>query len=227
MSHDPHRPESSETTDTPMHPGTALAELMKARGLSANKLALALRVPSGRITSIVNKKRGISAETAMRLARYFSTDEEYWMNLQSRYELAEARVRHGARIAGEVPAGGAYDADALDSSEMDLNAREGFVSGVGRLGFVYAHRGSLAEAESHYRKMLDMSQHLNNETGMAADHANLGRLYARQGKHAQAREQWDEALALYEKAGDGESAQVINRWLAELASGQTARKAGA
>jgi len=201
---------------TAVHPGKTLAQAMKARGISANKLALGLRVPSGRVTSIVNGKRGISAETALRLARYFSTNEEYWMNLQSRYELAEARARHGRRIAEEVTAGGALDPDSLDTSQVDLNSREGFVSGVGRLGFVYAHRGNLAEAESHYRMMLDMNKHLNNDVGMAIDHANLGGLYAQQGKYAEARTEWDKALELYDKAGESENAQVVNEWLAEL-----------
>lgn len=199
-----------------IHPGVALAEAMKARGLSANKLALGLRVPSGRITSILNGRRGISAETAIRLARYFSTDEEYWMNLQGRYELAEARARHGSRIAEEVPAAGALDPDSLNNASIDLNAREGFVSGLGRLGFMYAKRGSLAAAESHFRMMLDMNKHLHNEAGMATDHANLGGIYSQQGKHRDAREEWGKALALYRKAGETEHAQVVSEWLSEL-----------
>jgi len=209
--------QDTETADTrAVHPGVALARAMKDRGISANKLALGLRVPSGRITSIVNGKRGISAETALRLARYFSTSEAYWMNLQSRYELAEARARHGRRIEEEVPAGGALNADAVDEAEIDVNAREGFVSGLGRLGFVYAHRGSLAEAESHYRMMLDMNKHLHNEAGMATDHANLGGLYAQQRKHDAARREWEKSLALYEKAGEAENAGVVREWLANL-----------
>lgn len=213
------------TADTPtaVHPGAELARAMKARGISANKLALGLRVPSGRITSILNGKRGISAETAIRLARYFSTNEEYWMNLQSRYELAEARARHGRRIAEEVIAGGALDSDSLDRARVDLNSREGFASGLGRLGFVYAHRGNLAEAESHYRMMLDMNKHLHNEAGMATDHANLGGLYAQQGKHRDARAEWEKALALYENAGESENAQVVSEWLSELDKGENAR----
>jgi len=210
------------SSDAPVHPGVALAEAMKTRGISANKLALGLRVPSGRITSILNGKRGVSADTAIRLARYFATDEECWMNLQSRYELAEVRVRQGRRIAEEVQAGGALDPDLLGKVSVDLNAREGFVSGLSRLGFVYAHRGSLAEAESHYRMMLDMNKHLHNETGMATDHANLGGVYAQQGKHADAREEWEQALALYRKAGETENAQVVSKWLSELESRESA-----
>jgi len=75
---------------------------MKARGLSANRFALALRVPSGRITQIVGGKRGISAETALRLARYFGNSAQFWMNLQSRYQLAIAEDNIGPRVLDEV-----------------------------------------------------------------------------------------------------------------------------
>lgn len=220
-----HKADTTTNDTTAVHPGAALARAMKARGISANKLALGLRVPSGRITSILNGKRGVSAETAIRLARYFSTNEEYWMNLQGRYELAEARARLGRRIAEEVSARGALDSDSLDGAKVDLNSREGFVSGLGRLGFVYAHRGNLAEAESYFRMMLHMNKHLHNEAGMATDHANLGGVYARQGKYRDAREEWNKALALYEKAGESESAQVVNEWLSGLNKGDSTRSA--
>jgi addiction module HigA family antidote len=75
---------------------------MKARGLSGNKLALALRVPSGRVTAILNGKRSISAETALRLARHFGVSAQFWMNLQSRYDLALAEQEVGKRVAAEV-----------------------------------------------------------------------------------------------------------------------------
>jgi addiction module HigA family antidote len=86
----------------PVHPGRILAREMKARKLSANKLALALRVPSGRITDILGGKRGISAETALRLAAYFGNEPQFWMNLQARYELAVAEHDVGERIRSEV-----------------------------------------------------------------------------------------------------------------------------
>jgi addiction module HigA family antidote len=86
----------------PIHPGRILKREMSARGLSANRLALALRVPSGRITQILNGKRGISAETALRLARYFDTSPQFWMNLQSRYDLAKTESEIGQAIAQEV-----------------------------------------------------------------------------------------------------------------------------
>ena len=86
----------------PIHPGRILKREMKARGLSANRFALALCVPSGRITQIVGGKRGISAETALRLARYFGNSAQFWMNLQSRYQLAIAEDNIGPRVLDEV-----------------------------------------------------------------------------------------------------------------------------
>ena len=87
---------------TPVHPGRILRRELAARGLSANKLALALRVPSGRITSILNGKRGVSPETALRLACYFGNSPRFWVNLQSRFDLAVAERDLGARITAEV-----------------------------------------------------------------------------------------------------------------------------
>jgi addiction module HigA family antidote len=90
----------------PIHPGRILKREMMARGLSANKLALTLRVPSGRITQILNGKRGVSAETALRLARYFGTSAQFWLNLQSRYELAVVEQNIGAKVIAEVEQAG-------------------------------------------------------------------------------------------------------------------------
>ncbi len=89
----------------PVHPGRILKRELMARGLSANKLALALRVPSGRITDIINERRGISADTALRLAYYFGNTARFWMNLQTRYDLAKTEQDHGKLIAAEVIAG--------------------------------------------------------------------------------------------------------------------------
>lgn len=86
----------------PVHPGRILKRELSARSMSANRLALALRVPSGRITGILNGKRGISAETALRLARHFGNNPQFWMNLQSRYELAVAEREVGPRVESEV-----------------------------------------------------------------------------------------------------------------------------
>ena len=88
----------------PIHPGRILKRELAARKLSANKLALSLRVPSGRITTILNGKRGISAETALRLARFFGNSAQFWMNLQTRYDLALTKQKLGQVIDSEVSA---------------------------------------------------------------------------------------------------------------------------
>ncbi|MFL0577538.1 HigA family addiction module antitoxin [Brevibacterium luteolum] len=83
---------SSTTTETdliePIHPGEILlADFIEGFGITQNKLAVSIGVPPRRINEIVHGKRGITADTAIRLARYFGTSEEFWMNLQSNYEL--------------------------------------------------------------------------------------------------------------------------------------------
>ena len=74
----------------PVHPGRILKREMAARHLSADELALALRVPPGRITSILNGKRAISTDTALRLAHFFGNSTQFWLNLQTRYDVAAA-----------------------------------------------------------------------------------------------------------------------------------------
>ena len=86
----------------PVHPGRILKRELSARALSANKLALALRLPSGRITEILNGKRGVSPDTALRLGRYFGNSARFWLNLQTAYELAVAEREIGNRVASEV-----------------------------------------------------------------------------------------------------------------------------
>lgn len=83
---------SSTTTDgdmiEPIHPGEILLEdFIKGCGITQNRLAVAIGVPPRRINEIVHGKRGITADTAVRLAKYFGTSAELWMNLQSHYEL--------------------------------------------------------------------------------------------------------------------------------------------
>jgi len=87
---------------TPVHPGRILKRELTTRSLSANKLALALRVPSGRLTAILNGKRAISPDTALRLARYFGNSALFWLNLQTRYDLSVAENELGKRIEAEV-----------------------------------------------------------------------------------------------------------------------------
>jgi addiction module HigA family antidote len=86
----------------PIHPGRILKREMEARQLSANSLALAVRVPSGRISQILSGKRRISAETALRLSQYFGNTPQFWMNLQARYDLAIVENEIGSRIKVEV-----------------------------------------------------------------------------------------------------------------------------
>ena len=86
----------------PVHPGRILKGELAARALSANQLALSLRRPSGRITDILNGKRGISPDTALRFARYFGNSARFWLNLQTGYELALAERESGSRVAEEV-----------------------------------------------------------------------------------------------------------------------------
>jgi addiction module HigA family antidote len=87
------------------HPGRTLAVELAARGLTANALALKLRVPANRLTDIIRGKRAISAETALRLGRYFGTSAQFWLNLQTNYDLALAREEFGAAIEHEIEAG--------------------------------------------------------------------------------------------------------------------------
>ena len=87
----------------PIHPGELLREeYLEPTGMSVNALSKALRVPATRMNEIVRENRGITADTAMRLARYFNTSERFWLNLQIEYELRSAQDRNATRIAEEV-----------------------------------------------------------------------------------------------------------------------------
>lgn len=86
----------------PVHPGRILKRELQARSLSANRLALALRVPSGRVTMILNGRRAITPETALRLARYFGNSAQFWLNLQTSFDLAVAERAVGDAIKSEV-----------------------------------------------------------------------------------------------------------------------------
>ena len=87
----------------PVHPGEILREdLMKPLGLSINRLARDLRVPVTRMSGIVNGRRSITADTALRLARYFATTPQFWMNLQATYDLHVATRALARKIKRDV-----------------------------------------------------------------------------------------------------------------------------
>jgi addiction module HigA family antidote len=87
----------------PIHPGEILrSEFLDEFGLSAYALAKALSVPTNRVTGIINGERAISAETALRLARFFGTTPEFWLNLQTHYDLTVTTRREAKRIDQEV-----------------------------------------------------------------------------------------------------------------------------
>ena len=86
----------------PIHPGEHVKEFMEDLGLNRNQLAKALRVPPNRISAILNGQRGITGETALRLARYFGTSSEMWINLQAHYDLEVARDAYEAKILKEI-----------------------------------------------------------------------------------------------------------------------------
>ena len=87
----------------PIHPGEILLEeFLKPMDISQYRLSADISVPARRINEIVHGKRAITANTALRLAKYFGTSERFWMNLQSRYDLETERDRLGKRLATEV-----------------------------------------------------------------------------------------------------------------------------
>jgi antitoxin HigA-1 len=88
---------------SPIHPGEILAnDFLEPLGLSQYRLAKDISVPARRINAIVHGTRAVSADTALRLARYFSTSERFWLNVQARYDLELERDRLGARLEKEV-----------------------------------------------------------------------------------------------------------------------------
>ena len=85
-----------------VHPGRLLKRELSARGLSANRLALDIGVPSGRITDILNGRRSISADTAVRLGRYFANSAQFWLDLQSQHDIAVVERDRGVEITRRV-----------------------------------------------------------------------------------------------------------------------------
>jgi antitoxin HigA-1 len=85
---------------TAIHPGEHLAEELRELGMSAAELARQLEVPTNRITEILNGRRAITGDTALRLAHFFGTSAEFWLNLQSLYEIRIAKQKAGKAIKG-------------------------------------------------------------------------------------------------------------------------------
>ncbi len=102
------------TKNSAAHPGRLLKRELNARELSANRLALDIGVPSGRITDILNGRRSITADTAVRLGRYFGNSAQFWLDLQSQHDIAIVERERGAEIirrgrppdAAKKPSGG-------------------------------------------------------------------------------------------------------------------------
>ena len=87
----------------PIHPGEILREeYLQPLGISVNALAIKLRVPATRLHEIIKERRSITADTAMRLARFFGGDAQSWLNLQSSYDLRQAEISHAAEISEDV-----------------------------------------------------------------------------------------------------------------------------
>ncbi len=86
----------------PVHPGEILAEELEELGMSANAMAIALGVPTNRITAILKGQRGVTADTALRLSHYLGTTPQFWLNLQKTFELRTVEIESGQDIADRV-----------------------------------------------------------------------------------------------------------------------------
>ena len=96
----------------PIHPGETLRDDLDALGMSAAELARRIQVPVNRITEILNGRRAVTGDTALRLGRFFGTSGEFWLNLQKLYELRCAEQKHGAAIARLPTLGSSNDLHA-------------------------------------------------------------------------------------------------------------------
>lgn len=86
----------------PVHPGGTLRDEIEARGLALKELAQAIGVPVGRVADIVHERRAISADTALRLGRFFGNGADFWIGLQAQYDIAKVRKALGKRLDREV-----------------------------------------------------------------------------------------------------------------------------
>ena len=93
----------ADKTFAPVHPGEVLlADFLKPMGISQYRIAKSIKVPPRRINQIVHGKRAITADTTLRLGIYFGMEEEFWLNLQSHYDLEVAKIKAGKRLKSEV-----------------------------------------------------------------------------------------------------------------------------
>ena len=122
------------------HPGRVLKAELEARGVSANQLALKIRVPANRITSLLREERAETPETALRLGRYLGTGAAFWMNLQTAYDISEIEARKGRAIEEEVPV--ARDRGREPDRRSAVDRRAGSGPGV---------RGALTLAATAHR----------------------------------------------------------------------------
>ncbi|MFZ0527139.1 MAG: HigA family addiction module antitoxin [Xanthobacteraceae bacterium] len=107
-------------TNVTAHPGRLLKRELTARELSANRLAIDIGVPSGRITDILNGRRSITADTSVRLGRYFGNSAQFWLDLQSQHDIAVVERDRGAEIVQRVRHGNARDYSVgLDARSRD------------------------------------------------------------------------------------------------------------
>jgi addiction module HigA family antidote len=108
----------------PVHPGEViLEEFLKPMGISQYRLAKDISVPPRRVNEIVLKKRGVTADTALRLGRYFGTSEQFWLNLQGEYDLDVERDRLGERLVAEVAQFGSRSRDTRVAEPEAPSAR--------------------------------------------------------------------------------------------------------
>lgn len=96
-------PDGWHFTEVTTHPGEMLREeFLKPLGLSANQLALRTRMPATRVNEILHERRAVTPDTALRLARFFGTSAEYWLNMQRLYDLTKLKLERGSDIEREV-----------------------------------------------------------------------------------------------------------------------------
>jgi addiction module HigA family antidote len=124
-----------------IHPGEHLAEELKALGMSAAELARQMRVPTNRVTGILNGQRALTGDTALRLGHFFGTSPEFWLNLQTCTSCGEPR-RESARPSGVCPHSSGRSSGARPSTPPDAGGHPGRVKSGGKAGSSDAQNGS-------------------------------------------------------------------------------------